>query len=208
MYPTDEEAKKLITAVCHRMYEKNYVVSNDGNVSLKVSEEKLWTTPTGVCKGDITEDMLVKVDLDGHILAGARKPSSELKMHLRLYRENEQIQAVVHAHPPVATAFACAGMALDEPILAEALLKLGEVPLASYADLGTEKVAEAVAPFAKDYHAVLLANHGAVTWGGELWQSYYLLESVEQYAKILLYTKIIGGKSELTPAEIVFLRNK
>lgn len=206
MYPTDEEAKRLITQVCHRMYEKNYVVSNDGNVSLKVADDILWTTPTGVCKGDITSEMLVKVDLDGNILAGLRRPSSELKMHLRIYRENAQVQAVVHAHPPIATAFACAGKALDEPILAEAVLKLGEVPLALYADLGTERVAEAVAPYVKDYQALLLANHGAVTWGEDIWQSYYLLESVEQYAKILLYTKIIGEKSELTAEEIAFLR--
>lgn len=206
MYPTDEEAKRLITQVCYRMYEKNYVVSNDGNVSLKVADDILWTTPTGVCKGDITSEMLVKVDLDGNILAGLRRPSSELKMHLRIYRENAQVQAVVHAHPPIATAFACAGKALDEPILAEAVLKLGEVPLALYADLGTERVAEAVAPYVKDYQALLLANHGAVTWGADIWQSYYLLESVEQYAKILLYTKIIGAKSELTAEEIAFLR--
>lgn len=206
MYPTDEEAKRLITQVCHRMYEKNYVVSNDGNVSLKVADDILWTTPMGVCKGDITSEMLVKVDLDGNILAGLRRPSSELKMHLRIYRENAQVQAVVHAHPPIATAFACAGKALDEPILAEAVLKLGEVPLALYADLGTERVAEAVAPYVKDYQALLLANHGAVTWGEDIWQSYYLLESVEQYAKILLYTKIIGEKSELTAEEIAFLR--
>ena len=206
MYPTDDEAKKLIAAVCRRMYEKNYVVSNDGNVSVKVGDNAFWTTPTGVCKGDIIEDMLVKVDADGNILSGSLKPSSELKMHLRLYRENEKIGAVVHAHPPVATAFACAGMALEAPILAEAVLKLGTVPLAPYADLGTQKVADVAAPYANDYHALLLANHGAVTWSEDVWQCYYLLESVEQYAKILLYTKILGSRKELSSAEIAFLR--
>ena len=109
MYPADNEAKELIVAVCRRMYEKNYVVSNDGNISLKTADGNIWTTPTGVCKGDVTAEMLVKVDQDGNILAGKCKPSSELKVHLRVYRENEAVGAVVHAHPPVATAFACAG---------------------------------------------------------------------------------------------------
>ncbi len=208
MYPSDEEAKKLIVAVCRRMYEKNYVVSNDGNVSVKVADDILWTTPTGICKGDMTAEMPVKVDLEGHILEGEYKPSSELKMHLRLYQENSDIKAVVHAHPPIATAFACAGQALKEPILAEAVLKLGEVPLAGYAALGTDKVAEAVAPYAHQYTALLLENHGVVTWSADLWQSYYLLESVEQYAKILLYTKILGTKKPLSEEEIAFLRSK
>ena len=206
MYLSDEEAKQTIEAICHRMYEKNYVVSNDGNVSLKVEENAIWTTPTNVCKGDISREMLVKVDLAGNILKGSLKPSSELKMHLRIYREDKGVNAVVHAHPPIATAFACAGIALEEPILAEAVLKLGKVPLAPYADLGTEKVAEAVAPFVGAYNALLLANHGALTWGSEAWQSYYLLESVEQYAKILLYTHILGKRVPLNAEEIAHLR--
>ena len=205
MFPTDEEAKKTITDICHRMYEKNYVVSNDGNVSLKVGENALWTTPTNVCKGDISEEMLVKVDLEGNILSGRLKPSSELKMHLRVYRDNRKVGAAVHAHPPIATAFACAGLELAEPILAEAILKMGKVPLAPYASLGTAKVAEAVAPFLADYNALLLANHGVLTRSEDAWQSYYLLESVEQYAKILLYTHLLGKRVPLSEEEIKFL---
>lgn len=208
MYLTDEEAKKTIEAICHRMYEKNYVVSNDGNVSLKVGENAIWTTPTNVCKGDISEEMLVKVDLEGNILQGTLKPSSELKMHLRIYREKKSVGAVVHAHPPIATAFACAGRALEEPILAEAILKMGKVPLAPYATLGTKKVAEAVVPFLQNYNALLLANHGVLTWSEDAWQSYYLLESVEQYAKILLYTHLLGQRVPLNQEEIDLLKRK
>ena len=207
MFFTEETvAKKMILAVGRRMYEKGYVVNNDGNLSVKVAENKYWCTPTGVCKGDMTEEMLIKVDEAGNVLEGSYKPSSELKMHLRAYAENPNICAVVHAHPPVATAFACAGKALDEPILAEAVLKLGKVPLAPYATLGTSAVGDSIGLLCKDYSAILLENHGVVTFGKDLWEAYYLLETVEQYAKILLYTCIIGKKSYLSSEEIEKLR--
>ena len=129
-YVSDAEARKVIVAVGKRMYEKNYVVSNDGNLSVRVGDNALWCTPTGVCKYDLTEDMLLLVDMEGRVLEGSLRPSSELKMHLRVYRENPQVLAAVHAHPPIATAFACERKELAEPVLAEAVLKLGKVPLA------------------------------------------------------------------------------
>ena len=162
-YPTDREAKTLLLEAGRRLYERGFVASNDGNMSVLVSAGTLWTTPTGVSKGFMTEDMLVKTDLAGTVLEGTRKPSSELKMHLRVYQENPDLRAAVHAHPPAATSFAIAGLPLDRPILPEAIVQLGTVPVAPYAEPGTQAVPDSIAPFCRDYGGVLLANHGALT---------------------------------------------
>ena len=129
-YPTDEQAKRAIVEFGKRMYARGYVVTNDGNVTVKVGENTIWCTPTGVSKGYMNEDMMVKMDLDGTVLEGTRKPSSEIKMHLRVYRENPEVMSVVHAHPIAATTFAIAGIPLDSPILVEAMLQIGLVPVA------------------------------------------------------------------------------
>ena len=197
-YPTDAEAKKLIVEIGRRMYAKNFVAANDGNISCKVDENTIWTTPTGVSKGFMTEDMLVKLRLDGTVISqGERGPSSEVKMHLRVFKENPKVQGVVHAHPLTATAFACAGISLEEPVLMEGVLSLGCVPLVHFALPGTEEVPEAVAPYCREYNAVLLANHGARTWGDNLMQAYYRMEPTEYYAKILMMNNFILGKKTL-----------
>ena len=184
------------------MYAKNMVVSNDGNISCRVADG-IWATPTGVCKGDMTLEMLVKVDGDGHILEGTHKPSSELKMHLRVYQENPDVQAVVHAHPPMATSFAVAGIALDTPILPEAIVNLGVVPVAPYAVPGTQAVPDSIAPYCRTHNAVLLANHGALTWGKDLWQAYFRMESLEYYAQLTLNTTYLLKQARyLTEAEV------
>ena len=178
------------------------VVSNDGNISCRVADG-IWATPTGVCKGDMTLEMLVKVDDDGHILEGTHKPSSELKMHLRVYQENPDVQAVVHAHPPMATSFAVAGIALDTPILPEAIVNLGVVPVAPYAVPGTQAVPDSIAPYCRTHNAVLLANHGALTWGKDLWQAYFRMESLEYYAQLTLNTTYLLKQARyLTEAEV------
>lgn len=202
-FPSDREAVRDILEAGRRMYEKGFVAANDGNLSCRVSDNVLWTTPTGVSKGYMTPDMLVKVDLDGHVLEGSRVPSSELKLHLRVYRENPAVTAVVHAHPPVATAFAIAGIPLDRPVLPEAVIQLGEVPIAPYATPGTQGVPDAVAPFCSTHNAVLLANHGALTWGGSILQAWYRMESVEYYATILLLTdRVLGQANELSEPQL------
>ena len=146
-YPTDAEAKKLIVEIGRRMYAKNFVAANDGNISCKVDENTIWTTPTGVSKGFMTEDMLVKLRLDGTVISqGERGPSSEVKMHLRVYNENPEVGGVCHAHPPAATAFACAHMGLEEPLLGEAVMSLGPVPCAPYGRTGTAELPAAAAP--------------------------------------------------------------
>lgn len=202
-YLGDYEAKQMILEVGRRMYLKNFVASNDGNISCKVGDNELWTTPTGVSKGYMTEDMLVKVDLDGNILRGNSKPSSELKMHLRVYKENPEVKAVVHAHPPVATSFAIAGIPLSRAILPEAVVQLGEVPVAQYATPGTQEVPDSVAPFCKTHNGVLLANHGALTWGNDPMQAYFRMESLEYYALVMMYTgSIIGQANELSCEQV------
>ena len=127
-YPSDLEAKREILEVGRRMYAKNFVASNDGNISYKVSDTTLWCTPTGVSKGFMTDEMLVLMDLDGNVLRGSWKPSSEMKMHLRVYKENPDVKAVVHAHPPVSTSFAIAGIPLNRAILTEAVMGIGVDP--------------------------------------------------------------------------------
>ena len=132
-FPSDYEAKQAILEVGRRMYMKNFVAANDGNISCKVSEDTIWCTPTGVSKGYMTDDMLVLMDLDGNVLKGNLKPSSEVKMHLRVYKENPKMNAVVHAHPPAATSYAIAGLPLNHAILTEAVMGIGEIPIAPYA---------------------------------------------------------------------------
>lgn len=203
-YMTDFEAKRAIIEIGKRMYLKGFVASNDGNISVKVGPNMIWATPTGVSKGYMTEDMMVKMDLSGRVISKGRyKPTSEIKMHLRVYQENEDVMAVTHAHPPVATSFAIAGLQLDRAILSEAVVNLGAVPVAAYATPGTQEVPDSIAPYCKSHNAVLLANHGALTWGKELFEAYYRLESLEYYATLMMYTgNIIGKANELNCSQV------
>lgn len=200
---SEDETKEMICDLGKRMYMKGFVAANDGNISIKCSEDAIWATPTGVSKGFMTPDMMVKLTLKGEILAGNYMPSSEIKMHLRVYKENSEVKTVVHAHPPVCTAFAIAGMALDIPILPEAIVMLGIVPVAPYATPGTQGVPDSIAPFCRDYNGVLLANHGALTWGRDPIEAYYRLETMEHYAIILMHTENMHKKAnELSDKEI------
>ncbi|MBP5160322.1 MAG: class II aldolase/adducin family protein, partial [Lachnospiraceae bacterium] len=209
-YMTDYEAKNAIIDIGRRMYTRGFVAANDGNISCKVGPNAIWATPTGVSKGFMKPEMLVKLDLSGKVLQGTSKPSSELKMHLRVYAENPEVNAVTHAHPPVATAFAVAGIGLDKPILTESVMMLGSVPIARYATPGTQEVPDSIAPFVKEYNAVLLANHGALTWGKDAYEAFYRLESVEYYANLLMYTgNIIGKQNPLSCDQInVLIENR
>lgn len=202
-YASDQEAKQQILDVGKRIYEHGFVASNDGNISCRVGVNEFWVTPTGVSKGFMTEEMLIKIDKDGNVLEGSHKPSSEIKIHLRVYEENDSVKGTVHAHPLVATCFATAGMSLESPILTEGILVLGSVPLAHYEKPGTGRIADSIAPYCKDFNGVLLSNHGALTWGDSLMQAYYRMETVEYYAKAMLITKYILGKScELSQSQV------
>ena len=203
-YPTDDEAKKLIVEIGRRMYQKNFVAANDGNISCKVDDDILWATPTGVSKGFMSEDMLVKMRTDGTVLSQAeRGPSSEIKMHLRIYQENPEARGVCHAHPPISTSFAIAGIGLDRAIYPEALVNLGTVPCVHYEAPGSQGIPDSIAPYAREYNALLLANHGAVAWGGSLMEAWYRLESTEHYAMVIMYTGNIIGKANVLSCEQV-----
>jgi len=196
VYPNDSQARELILEIGRRMYDKQYVAANDGNITCKTGPDTIWATPTGVSKGFMKEEELVKMSLDGKVIQqGKLAPSSEIKMHLRIYNENPRIQAVCHAHPPFATSFAIAGISLDKAIYPEALVNLGIVPVTRYETPGSQGVPDSVAPYCKDYNALLLANHGALTWGSSLMEAWYRLEALEHYAMIYMNTEFVIGKA-------------
>lgn len=205
VYPSIFEAKEQIIDIGKRMYDKGFVAANDGNISCKVSDTEILTTPTGVSKGFMDPDMIIKMNIDGSYPddGGKYRPSSEVKMHLRVYRENPDVAAVCHAHPPVATSFSIAGIGLDLPIMTEGILALGSVPVAKYATPGTEEVPDSIAPFCREYNAVLLANHGALTWGASLMEAFYRLESVEQCCTITMNVRNVIGRYNMLSCDQV-----
>jgi len=199
--------KELICQIGKLLYDRGYVAANDGNISVRVGEH-LVMTPSGVSKGRMTPEMLLVTDLEGNVLEGNRHPTSEGKMHLAVYRHRPDVQAVVHAHPPVSTAFAACRKGLETPYLAELVVGLGTVPCTrSFAMLSTEEVPESVVPYLPEHNAVLLANHGALTWGATLWDAFDRMETVEHTAKILMNIQTIGGGVPLTEAQVAQLRS-
>lgn len=200
---SEEAAREAIVSAGDVLYQQGYVVSNDGNISVRIASDIIVVTPTGVSKGGMNPDMMVVMDLDGNVLSqGKRGPSSEVKMHIRVYRENQEIAAVVHAHPIYATSFAIAGVPLDRPILSEAMLQVGVVPVAHYAKPGTTDVPDSIAPFVNSHAAVLLSNHGALTWGVDLEQALTRMEVVENYARVSLIVGQIGKERALSASQV------
>jgi len=197
----EQTARREIVRIGHLMYDRSYVVSSDGNISARLDDGRVVATPTMTCKGRMTEESLAVTDMSGKPL-GNQRPSSELAMHLLIYRERPDIKAVCHAHPPHGTAFAVAGLAIDQPILSEVILTLGCVPLASYGTPSTEELTEAMRPLVKHHNALLMANHGAVAYGSDLWQAWDRLETLEHTAKIAILSRILGGSKNL-PADAI-----
>src|SRR5512133_3504374 len=163
--PSESQLRADVVEVGRRLYARGYTASNDGNISVRLDAGRLIMTPTSVCKGFMTPDMMCITDLDGKKIAGDRNPSSEMQMHLEVYRQRPEVQAVVHAHPPIATGFAVAGIPLDRAVLAEVLTTLGSVPIADYATPSTSELPQAVGKYIKAHDGMLLANHGALTVG-------------------------------------------
>ena len=199
---SEKEFRQDIVEVGRRVWEKGYVASNDGNISARISETEVVATPTGVSKGFLTPEMLVKVDMEGRVLEGDLQPSSEIKMHLSIYREREDVCGVVHAHPPTATGFAVAGLALDRPTLPEVVVSLKAIPLAEYGTPSTDELPETIKPYLRDYDAFLLANHGTLTVGKDLEQAYYRLETIEHCAQITLTARLLGTEQTLTAPQV------
>lgn len=205
---TYEAERELMCAVGKLLYDRGYVAANDGNLSMKVEPDRLLVTPSGVSKGRLTPDMLLVTDLEGNVLEGNRHPSSETKMHLAVYRGRPDVGAVVHAHPPVSTAFAVCRRGMETPYLSELVTGLGAVPCTpSFAMLSTDQVPRSVEPYLADHCAVLLANHGALTWGEDLWEAFDRMETVEHTAKILLNARLLGDPVALTQEETAELRS-
>jgi len=194
-----ERCKDEICDVCHKMWQQGWTASNDGNVSVKLDKDVYLITPGGISKSFITKDKLLIVDGRGAVIEGAEgyKPSSEMKMHLRCYEQREDVGGVVHAHPPIATGYAVAGQGLDNYCMIEAVLSLGAVPVVPYATPSTDEVPDSITPYLKNHDALLLANHGAITVGENLMTAYYKMETLEQYAKVSLVARLLGGAREI-----------
>ena len=191
-----------IVEIGRRMYARGYTASNDGNISVRLGSDRLVMTPKGVCKGFMTPDMMCITDLDGRKLQGDRDPSSEMLMHLEVYRQRHDVQAVVHAHPPTATGFAVAGIPLTRAVLAEVLTTLGSIPIVEYATPSTAELPEAVRKYIKAHDGMLLANHGALTVGSDLYAAYFKMEIIEQFAKISLVARLLGRENLIAREEV------
>lgn len=197
----EQTARAEIVRIGRLMYERGYVVSSDGNISVRLDDDRIVATPTMMSKGRMSEDSLAVVDIEGRPL-NERRASSELAMHLLIYRERAEVRAVCHAHPPHGTAFAVAGLAIDQPILSEVILALGCVPLAEYGTPSTSELTEAMQPLVKHHNALLMANHGAVAYGADLWQAFDRLETLEHTARITILARTLGSPRNL-PAEAI-----
>lgn len=195
-----------IVRVCHRLYVRGLLAGTEGNVSARLSPDVILATTAGVCKGDIDETHIMALAPDGRVLDSQRQPSTEIRMHLRIYKERPDVAAVVHAHPPTATGFAVAGESFMAPVLPELIFLMGPVPLVPYAQPGTDELPEQLAPFIADHDAYLLANHGATTVGRSLKEALYRMESLEQGARILLAARQLGRVNELPAASAMALR--
>lgn len=193
-YVSDFEAKERILEVGRRLYARGLVSGNEGNISCRVGPEEVWVTPTYESKGFLNKDMLVKLDLDGNKLEGSYEPSSEVKMHLGIYQEHPGIMAVIHAHPITATAYACCRKAVPADIVPEAIPMFGkEIQVMPFGMPGSSELLDHVRPFVKGNRAVLMENHGAVTWGESMKEAYFTMETLENYCRLYTVANIVGS---------------
>ena len=200
----EHEVKVKMCEIGQRVYGRGMVAANDGNFSVRVSDNEILCTPTGISKGFMTPEMICKVDLEGNVIEAIApyKPSSEVKMHLKIYEMRKDVKAVVHAHPMYATAHATCGKPLNKQIMPESTIFLGDVPIADYGMPSTVEIPEAITPFLETHDAVLLANHGALAWGVDIEAAYHKIEGVEFYAQLLYLTESMGGPCELPEREV------
>ncbi len=183
--------------ICGKVYKKEFVAATDGNLSIKLDDSKILITPTGKCKGDIQPEDLILVDMKGRVIEGTSKPSTEIKIHLLVYENRPEVNAVVHCHPPYATAFAAIGEGFTRPIFPEVILSIGKVPLCKYGTPSTEEVTESLKDHIDYAWALLLENHGAVTFGKDIFDAYYKMEKLEHTAKVLAIAKSIGREKSI-----------
>ena len=194
---TEDSLRRSLVRFGKALYRLGFTPGCAGNLSVRIGHDRILATPTGCGKYLLKAADMVIVDLDGGLVSGTRNVTSEIGMHLAIYRSRHDINAVVHAHPPIATAFACAGRALEDPLCAEALMTLGPVPLAPYATTGTDEVAESLAALIPNHTAILMANHGVVTYGADLFDAFSKMETVEHFANICLVAHQLGSPRSL-----------
>src|SRR6185503_18461978 len=195
---SEAEFRAELTRFCHLIYEKGYVASTDGNISVRLPDGHIMCTPTICNKGFVRPEDMVIIDIHGKRVKGERKASSEIAMHLLIYEMRPDAKAVVHAHPQAATAYAAAGIPLNKALISEVVLALGCIPLAEYGTPGTPELTDQLRPFIKNFDALLMANHGVVTYGVDLEDAFNRMDTVEHFAKISLYTKILGKERLLS----------
>jgi len=199
---SEDQVRAEIARYCHLIYEKGYVASTDGNVSVRLADGSIMCTPTMCNKGFVKPEDMVIIDIKGNKLKGERKQSSEMAMHLLIYEMRPDTHAVVHAHPPCATAYAAAGIPLNKALISEVVLALGCIPLAEYGTPGTPELTNQLRPFVENFDALLMANHGVVTYGVNIEDAFNRMDTVEHFAKISIYTRILGRERLLSSEDV------
>jgi len=187
--------------LCRALYDKGLIMAAEGNLSLRLDEKRILTTPSGRHKGFLKADDLVECDLEGRLTAGQGRPTSEIGMHLLCYRLRPDVRAVIHAHPPLVTAFTVAGLRLDDPVLPEVVVTLGPVPTAPFAAPTTDQGPQAIEPFIPDHNAIILDRHGSLTMGPDLLTAFARLEEIEHLARVVLTAHLLGRVKHLSPEQ-------
>jgi L-fuculose-phosphate aldolase len=200
--PTERKHREEIVRYGRMLHERGFVAAMDGNLSVRLADDRILVTPTCVSKGGMEPADMVIVDPEGRRVSGRRNVTSEIGMHLLIYRLRPDIDAIVHAHPPTATGFAAAGIALTEPLVCEVVMGLGCIPLARYGTPGTSELAQTLEPYVPNYDAILMSNHGVVTYGDTIEHAYMKMETVEHFAQISLVTHLLGRQQPLKQVEI------
>jgi L-fuculose-phosphate aldolase len=203
---SERQHRREIALFGKMLHGRGYVAATDGNLSVRLDDERILVTPTCMSKGMLRASDMVVVNLEGHLLAGKRNVSSEIAMHLLIYRLRPSIRGIVHAHPPTATGFAAAGLALNQPLVCEVVIGLGSIPLAKYGTPGTPELSDGLAPLVPTHDAILMANHGVVTYADTLHNAYMKMETVEHFAKIALVTHLLGRQQPLGEEEVEKLK--
>jgi L-fuculose-phosphate aldolase len=199
---SEDEHRREICTAGRWIHGRAFVASTDGNISVRLDSRRVLTSPTGISKGLMQPDDLVITDLKGRKLAGRREPSSELAMHLLIYSRRPDVNAVCHAHPPIATAHAAAGIPLNKALLSELVIALGCIPVAEYGTPGTPELSESLEPLVQNFDAILLANHGVVTCGADLLTAFYRMETVEHFAQVSLFSEMLGKQVLLSGRDV------
>ena len=199
---SEDEHRRDLCAVGRWIHQRGFVAATDGNISVRLEPRRVLTSPTAISKGMMTPDDLVITDLDGNKISGRRNASSELAMHLLIYRRRPDVHAVCHAHPPTATGYAAAGLPLNKALVSEVVLSLGCIPVARYGTPGTPELSEALEPLVQNFDAILMANHGVVTCGPDLLTAFFRMETTEHFAHVSLVTELLGKQVLLSGGDV------